>query len=222
MRGINVKPWQTRLLLLAQLALTAAVLCWVPSGIAKLAAFIAIWLLTFTSLRRAELVLYLAVNLLFVGMNVGALRQGVFRFEYPDLLGMPIWEFAIWGFYVLHLVRMIGGPAPDGRILLPLALAVAFALPFSTISDQSALTIVSGLIFIVALGVFHESFDIAYAAYMMVVGAVIEYVGVHSGQWSYPNDPLGGVPFWFIPMWGGIGLFTRRLVLPALRRFQPP
>jgi hypothetical protein len=26
---------------------------------------------------------------------------------------------------------------------------------------------------------------------------------------------MGGVPFWFITLWGSVGLLTRRLVLPA-------
>jgi len=41
---------------------------------------------------------------------------------------------------------------------------------------------------------------------------------VHSGQWGYPGNPPGGVPLWFITMWGGIGLFMRRLIVPILER----
>ena len=60
--------------------------------------------------------------------------------------------------------------------------------------------------------------DFAYVAYMVILGALIEYTGVWAGQWSYPENPPGGVPLWFITMWGGVGLFTRRLVLPLMRR----
>jgi hypothetical protein len=50
-----------------------------------------------------------------------------------------------------------------------------------------------------------------------VLGALIEYTGVWTGQWHYPGRHLGGVPLWFLPMWAGVGLFTRRLVLPLSR-----
>ena len=65
-----------------------------------------------------------------------------------------------------------------------------------------------------ALGFFHERQDLIYLGYMAVVGALVEYCGVWSGQWHYPGDSFGGVPLWFATMWGGIGLFTRRLILP--------
>ena len=58
--------------------------------------------------------------------------------------------------------------------------------------------------------------DLAYAGHMVVLGALVEYTGVHAGQWFYPIDVPGGVPPWFVTMWGGIGLFFRRLVLPWL------
>jgi hypothetical protein len=51
---------------------------------------------------------------------------------------------------------------------------------------------------------------------MVLLGAVVEYTGVNAGQWSYPGDVPGGVPLWFATMWGGIGLFFRRLILPLV------
>ena len=37
------------------------------------------------------------------------------------------------------------------------------------------------------------------------------------GEFTFhPNDPPGGVALWFIPMWGGIALALRRLVLPLV------
>jgi len=212
-------PWpRTRLAL--QLLATLAILAWVPGNTVKLVALLALWTATFWRPTRPELVLYLAVCALFTIMNLGALRQGVFVFRRPDLLGMPIYEFFMWGFYVLHLIRMVGGPAPKGRVWLALALAVAFAIPFSTISDPQMLLLATALVLGVCLTFFHERLDLAYAGYMIIVGALIEYTGVWSGEWGYPGDPPGGVPLWFVTMWGGVGLFTRRLVLPILRRYD--
>jgi len=78
---------------------------------------------------------------------------------------------------------------------------------------------VTGIILAVALAAFHQRLDLAYAGYMILVGALVEYTGVWSGQWGYPGDPPGGVPLWFLTMWGGVGLFTRRLVVPLLHRY---
>ena len=63
---------------------------------------------------------------------------------------------------------------------------------------------------------FHNRMDWAYAVYMAALGAVIEYVGVGTGQWHYPGYPYSGVPLWSFTMWAGIGLFTRRLLLPLV------
>jgi hypothetical protein len=59
---------------------------------------------------------------------------------------------------------------------------------------------------------YHAPRDLAYVAYFAALGAAGECVGVHSGQWSYPTPPAWGVPFWFLIMWGGVGLFARRLI----------
>ena len=143
-----------------------------------------------------------------------AVRQGAFRFSHADFAGLPIWEFFMWGFLILHMLRTLGGPAPLPRLPLVLPFAVLFAVPFATIVDPSTLLAVSGAILVLALLFFHERRDIHYVAYAVLLGAAFEYVGVWSDQWRYPANPAGGVELWFITMWGGIGLFTRRLVLP--------
>ncbi|HEY3909226.1 MAG TPA: hypothetical protein VGM07_04980 [Stellaceae bacterium] len=204
--------------MLLQLLATAAALGWVPSNLAKLAAMLAIWAAGFRRLRRAELVLMLGVNAIFVVANGGALHNGVFRFDHPDLLGMPAYEFLMWGFYTLHTIRVVGGRPPRFQPIATLLLVALFAAAFSTIRDPQLLLLVAVAIVAAGLGWFREPADFAYAGYMVAVGAVIEYVGVGTGQWSYPAAPVGGVPLWFVPMWAGVGLFTRRLFLPALDR----
>jgi hypothetical protein len=208
--------------LIVQLAGTLLILAAAPANWLKLASFVVLWTATLRRVSRAELAVYCVVCIAFIVANLGALQQGVFFFRHPDFLGMPVYEFFMWGFYVLHLIRMVGGPAPSGRIWLPLALAVAFATPFSTISDSNTLLLATAVVLAVALAFFHERLDLAYTGYMIFVGALIEYTGVWSGEWGYPGDPPGGVPLWFVTMWGGVGLFTRRLVVPILRRYDTP
>ncbi len=146
-------------------------------------------------------------------MDIMAVRQGVFRFHAPDYLGLPVWEFVMWGFYVLHTQRMLRGPTPEGALWKVIALALLFAVPFVTLTDSRLLLLASGVLLALALAFFHERWDWRYVGYMIALGAMVEYAGVWSGQWSYPADPIGGVPAWFATMWGGVGLFTRRLLL---------
>lgn len=206
-----------RLVLGLQLLLTLGILAWVPGGWAKLAGFLVVWAATFRRLSRRELAAYVAVCLLFVVMDIMAVREGVFAFCFPDYLGLPVWEFVIWGFYVLHTLRMLKGPAPRAPLWRALLLAVAFAVPFASLSDPSMLLLASGMVLALSLACFHARDDLIYGGYMIALGALFEYTGVAAGQWSYPGDPPGGVPLWFATMWGGIGLFTRRLVLPLVR-----
>lgn len=208
-----------RLIMVGQLLATALVLALVPGNLTKLLVMVPIWLIGFWPLSRVEGLVALGVNALFVVLNLGALSKGVFAFDHPSLLGMPAYEFAMWGFYTLHVMRMIGGQRPRGRRVCALILAVLFAIPFSAISQSDLLLLSSGSALIIALAFFHDPLDLAYAGYMLVVGAIIEYVGVGAGQWHYPGAPHGGVPLWFVTMWAGVGLFTRRLLVPLL---QPP
>ena len=213
----SVAP-SVRIRLALQLLATVAILVWVPGNALKLMAMVLVWAIGFGRISRAELLVMIGVNLLFIGMNYGALREGVFQFSNPDALGMPVYEFFMWGFYTLNTIRFLGGKAPEGKPWLPILMAVAFAISFSTVSDAGLLTLLSGSVLIVSLALFRQPMDFAYVAYMVAMGAWIEYTGVWTGQWGYPGDPPGGVPIWFITMWGGVGLFTRRLLLPVLRR----
>lgn len=182
----------------------------------KLLGLLICWGLTFRAISAREAIAYFVVSALFALMDILAVRQGVFRFNAPDYLGLPVWEYVMWGFYVLHAIRMLGGSIPRGSLRPAVALGVVYALPFVTIADGAMLLAASSAILVVALLVFRDRADWLYAAYMTAVGAAIEYTGVASGQWGYPGNPLGGVPLWFVTMWAGVGLFARRLVVPLL------
>jgi hypothetical protein len=202
--------------LLLQLAATLAVLAWVPTNVGKLLAFVVVWALTFRRPTRAEWALVVAVCAFFTVMNAAALRQGIFAFSDPDALGMPVYEFLMWGFYVLHTRRLLDGRAPTDRRAVVWALALMYAVAFAVIPDPNLLLAVTATLLVSSLILFHEPHDLAYTGYMIVLGAAIEYTGVQSGQWHYPGDPPGGVPLWFVTLWGGVGLWLRRLALPMV------
>jgi len=208
------RAWR-RAVLRLQLLGTVAVLGWVPGNLAKLAILWVVWMIGFRRIARSEAIMMAGVNLLFAVMNLGALSKGIFRFSEPDILGMPVYEFFMWGFYALHTIRVVGARRQN-RQVLAIVLASAFAVPFSTISDPWLLLLASGVLLAVGLVAFHEPADLAYAGYMLIVGALIEYVGVWTGQWSYPGTPYGGVPLWFATMWAGVGLYVGRLMAPMV------
>jgi hypothetical protein len=209
-----------RTILLIQLACTLAVLIWIPGNISKAAALLVLWNITFFPISTRELVFYGIACAFFTAMNALSLKQGIFAFRNPDLLGMPYYEIFMWGFYLLHTMRMLGGSVPKGHRRKVWLITLLFAAAFGGISDQSLLFVVTAGLLILALAFFHEPLDLAYAGYMVILGAAIEYTGVWSGEWYYPGDPLGGVPPWFITLWGGVGLLLRRLVLPILAGFE--
>jgi hypothetical protein len=205
---------RTRLLL--QIPLSLAILAWLPGNAAKLAALLLLWSLSFQRLNLREGIFYIGVCLFFTGMNALSLRQGIFAFSHPDVLGMPVYELFMWGFYLLHTWRVLGGAAPTGSPLRAWVLALLYAAAFGSFADGNTLLVVTAALLLVGLALFHEPLDLAYVAYLVALGAAFEYMGVHSGQWSYPGQPLGGVPLWFVTLWGGVGLFLRRLVVPWL------
>jgi hypothetical protein len=183
----------------------------------KLCALLVWWLVTFRRLTRAEVRLYFAGCLAFTVLDVLSLRRGVFRFTQPDMLGLPLYEVGLWGFYLLHATRMIGArpvPRPDWRAW---ALFFAFVPAFSAFDDPALILVSSAAVLAAALTLFHTPRDLFFVGYLALVGTAVEYVGVHRGEWSYPHSPIGGVPFWYLTMWGGVGFFLHRLALPLLQ-----
>jgi len=210
-----------RIILLAQLITTAAILGWLPGNEIKLMAMILVWVIGFAGISGRELVILMCVNALFSLLDLAALRSGAFQFLHPDLLGLPIYEFFMWGFLTLHLLRFVARVPVGAPLWLSILLAVLFALPFATMAEPMPLFYLSSLLLITALAVLRHPADLIYTGYMIAVGCLIEYIGVWTGQWTYPNAPFGGVALWFIPMWGGIGLFTGRLLGPLVVSQMP-
>lgn len=207
-------------LLLLQIPAALAIIAWVPGNLGKLASFLLLWAVTFRKLSKPEAVFYFGVCVFFTVMNALSLKQGIFAFTTPDVLGMPVYELFMWGFYLLHLKRVLGGPTPQSKPAVVWTLALLYAAAFAAIPDARALLAVTGSLLLVGIFLFHEPLDLAYTGYLILLGAAIEYTGVYSGQWHYPGNPPGGVPLWFITLWGGVGLFLRRLILPVLTRYE--
>ncbi len=216
----NILALRPGWVLAAQLLGTLAILVAVPGNAAKWLAFLTLWAVTFWPLKRSEWVLCVTVCLLFTAMNAAALGNGIFVFARADVLGMPVYELTMWGFYVLHAHRVVAGPIAARPGWDVWALAIAFSAAFGLIHDPLPLLVVTLVILGLALWRHHDRHDLRYAGYMLLLGALIEYAGVWSGEWRYPAAPFGGVPLWFATMWAGVGFFLRRLALPLAQRLD--
>ena len=210
------------LALLLQIPFALAIVAFVPTNEGKVAAFVVLWVVTFQKLSKAEASFYAFVCVFFTGMNAASLKQGIFAFAHPDFMGMPLYELFMWGFFLLHLKRVLGGPAPATNRAVVWTLALLYSAAFAAIPEPTMLLAVTGTLLIFGLVLFHEPLDFAYTGYLILFGAMWEYTGVLSGEWAYPNNPPSGVPLWFVTLWGGVGLFTRRLALPILSRHEKP
>jgi uncharacterized membrane protein YoaT (DUF817 family) len=64
----------------------------------------------------------------------------------------------------------------------------------------------------VALGFWHDRYDLSVFLVIAVLGSLAEAVFVHSGVWRYANPTLLGVPLWFPVAFGTAALIGKRLV----------
>jgi hypothetical protein len=213
---MNRKHQRSRYWLIAQLAGVLVILAWMPTNLGKTLALAALWAVTFGRLSRYEIIIYCLVCPLAV-MDILAIQNGIFVFERPDFFGMPLYEFFLWGFYIVHTNRMFPGSVPKNHPFVWI-LALAFSSSFLFPLPSNLLLFIASGVLILTLILFHEPLDLAFCGYLILWGALFEYTGVWSHEWSYPGNPPGGVPLWFIPMWGGIGFFCRRLMLPIAAR----
>lgn len=197
-----------------QLLGTCFILAFIPGNNSKLLSFLTFWMATFGKLSRHEVIIAVLVNMLFTIMNVNALTHGIFAFTNPDIASLlPKWELVMWSFYVLHTRRTLdGSSATDLKKPTAVVCAIVYSAPFGAISNPQWLFFITLALLALSFVIFHDRMDFAFAGYFVLVGACIEYTGVWSGQWYYPSQPYTGVPLWFTTMWGGVGLYVRRIL----------
>lgn len=195
-----------------QLAITLGVLALPMNPVAKAVVLLLVWAVTFRRVSLSDALLFGLSCIVFTIMNILAIQGGVFRFENPTVATLPAYEFFMWGFYFLHMRRLLGEDIPGLTWAAALG-TVAFALPFLVFMGQSThLFLLSGAL-AVLLVLFHRKGDLLYGGYALLLGLAIEWVGVSSGEWSYPGSHYG-VPPWSYAMWAGCGIVLRRFAAP--------
>lgn len=203
-----------------RLALTYAILFAVPGAPLKTGLLLTLWIAAFAPWKKSDAALFVSCAALFTAMNAAAIQRGLFEFTAPNVLGLPYWEFFLWGFWVLHTHRIAGGPPAPRPGRWEWGLVVLFALSFVLFQSATAVLLASGAVMSAALVRWHERDDVHHVAHMLLIGTLLEYPGVALGLWRYPDPPVGGVPLWYATMWGGIGLFLRRWAAPLAARLN--
>jgi uncharacterized membrane protein YoaT (DUF817 family) len=92
----------------------------------------------------------------------------------------------------------------------------AFSLLVASIGllwrDNMPLFIVILVEGMVALGFWHDRYDLSVFLVTAVLGSLAEAMFVHFGVWRYANPTLLGVPLWFPVAFGTAALVGKRLV----------
>lgn len=206
-------PW-------ARLALTYAILFLAPGAMLKTGLLLTLWIPAFAPWRKSDVALFVGASVIFTAMNTAAIHRGIFEFMEPDFIGLPYWEFFLWGFWVLHTHRTVGGSPASRPGRWEWGLVILFALSFVLFQSATAVLLASGAVLAAALARWHAPEDARHVAHMLLIGTLLEYPGVALGLWRYPDPPAGGVPLWYATMWGGVGLFLRRWAVPLAARLN--
>jgi hypothetical protein len=199
-------------LLLFQFLLTLLILAFIPNNLLKTVMLLPVWWLAFGGLSRREWLLYFAINVFFVLIDIAAIQNHFFQFTDPDVWGLPYWEFFMWGFYLLHLCRMFPPRVPKTLELKLVLLALAFSQSFALIPDRNWLLVVTSAILLLTFYFYHEAEDFLYCFYLMLMGIAVETVGISFHLWSYPETGDNAAPVQFVVMWGAIGLYFRHIL----------
>jgi uncharacterized membrane protein YoaT (DUF817 family) len=86
--------------------------------------------------------------------------------------------------------------------------------------DNALLFIVLLVEVMVALGLWHDRYDLSVFLVVAVLGSLAEALFVHSGVWRYANPTLLGVPPWFPLAFGTAALIGERLVCTVTRMWD--
>src|SRR5204863_8970582 len=134
-----------------------------------------------------------------------------------DILLVPYYEPALWGFYFLSMKRFVAAERKESLSVSWKAVAglVLTSVAFSLFSDSRLLFFATVGSTALLLVLFHERRDLFYALYALALGFIVEIFGVSEGLWSYPAPDFLGMPFWSATMWISVGLLGRRFLIPA-------
>ena len=178
----------------------------------KLLVVLATFYVVFGKLTKEEVYLFIGVNLFFTFMNYMSIVNGIFAFTSPNLIGLPWYEFCMWGVYVMHLKRVTEIFFYKEFVcyqvnIVDFVCVGLVVLVFSACKDKSAVTIFPLIINMFYLYQKKSKLLVSNYLYFIVIGGILELAGTNGGQWSYPKPDFYGVPFWYVNVFGSFAIY---------------
>ena len=209
--------WQQRVLVVLAVGGTLSIIHFVGDRRAASALLGAGWAFLFYRWSSSEAVLFAIASIVFLLQNFLSLSAGLFEFRFKDVLLQPLYEPLLWGFYFMAMKRFVDGRRrPDVRLeWKAVAGVLTSSTMFSLFTESHTLFLATLGSTAVLLALFHTRGDLAYAAFSLGLGLVVEIFGVSTGLWWYPAPDFLGIPYWFATMWVSVGLLTRRFAIPV-------
>lgn len=198
-------------LLILQLAATMAIIALTPSNVGKIGLLILVWVVTFRQISKREIWLYVISCLIFTVVDMLAVKRGLFYFINPDIWGLPLYQPLMWGYFVLHFRKFLEGGIPNMRPIITLPLLLAFVASFFFFDSEMGILASTSLILVAFFLILRDKTDLLYFTYAIFIGFVFEFIGIKFGQWGYIS---GALPLWFLTLWGGSLVFSRRIIFP--------
>ena len=223
-----------KLVLSIQLILFYIILILPINNIIQTLLLLSLWFFTFKKLTKVEWFLIIFVNCVFTFNNHMAIANGTFRFLYPSgeiipallkieyvdssiyLLGLPLFELFMWGYYLTHTLHFWNPQMAKPNFKLAIPLTVLFAASFSIFPQQERILMATSFSFFVLLMFYHTKDDLKCALHMIFIGTILEHLGVKFSLWSYNGDYAWGVAYWYVNLFGGTGILLSRLGLPLM------
>ena len=197
-----------------QLVATMLISTFVADTTVKTIVLLIFWFATFYPLKAHEVLFFFTCSLVFTISNYGALKNNVFEFRHIDFLLMPLNEFFMWGFYCLNALRLLARFETRVVSLKKLLIyAVPFSVSFSVIKDEVSLAICLALLLCLGLLFFHSKRNLAFIIYFLLMGILVEGLGVEFHLWRYPHTEYFEFPIWGPLLWVNIGLIISQVTV---------
>ncbi len=200
---------RTRLIL--GLIITLLTLVFINSNIIQTIIFLITWSASFYPIKKDDLFFFSLICLIFIPQDILAISHGVFTFNDPDILGLPIWQFLMWGYWLFFSIRFIKQSSDQKIRFITIILLLIFSLCFTVSTEQTFILARSTIIIIIIFFFHHSKLDFAYFFVMIFLGTIVELLGIYTEIWLYPDNIY---PLWSINMWGGIGIFLNNFKKP--------
>lgn len=204
-----------------QLIATMLISTFVADTTVKTVVLLIFWLATFYPIRSRELLFFITCCFCFTVSNYGALKNNVFEFRHQDILLMPYNELLMWGFYCLNAFRLLDRwPVAVKSFKKFLIHAVPFAGSFSIIKDEVSLAACLLALLILGLSFFHGKRNFLFVGYFLLMGILVEGLGIGFQLWHYPHAQYFEFPLWAPLMWTNIGLIISQVSVHFFKKEQ--